>query len=208
MDSELAEKIIESRLQLLYEYERRGVPFDVAKSRVIQEEERWKLLLEFERQNLSFEEAEQRIDHRFQLAKMYKKQGMSAEKARKKVLDEEVIHDFKIEFQALGFPRDQAQKQAERRLWLLDNLEQQGMSPEEASRKVVDIEDELKKSLGIVQGPGSIKSSSRYDSVMAKLSTEEARWQQAEEAVQQHSVNGTGIHEPQDSKQHNARTKP
>lgn len=188
MDSQLADKIVESRLQLLYEYERRRVPFDVARTRVIQEEERWNLLMEFERQNLSFEEAEQRIDHRHQLVKMYEKQGMAVDKARKKVLKEEVIHDFKIEFQSLGFPRDQAQKQAERRLWLLENLEQQGMSAEEASRTVADLEEELKKSLGIMpeKESTSLVSSSRYDSVVAKHSTEEARWQQAEEAVKQH----------------------
>jgi hypothetical protein len=51
-------------MELLFEYERRGVPFVVARERVIEEEERWNLLLEFERQSLPFEEAEARIDHR------------------------------------------------------------------------------------------------------------------------------------------------
>ena len=60
----MASKILESRLELLHEYLRRGVPFVLARERVIEEEERWNLLLEFERQSLPFEEAEQRIDHR------------------------------------------------------------------------------------------------------------------------------------------------
>jgi hypothetical protein len=64
IEPEMAQKILESRMELLFEYERRGVPFVVARERVIEEEERWNLLLEFERQSLPFEEAEARIDHR------------------------------------------------------------------------------------------------------------------------------------------------
>ena len=150
IEPEMANKILESRMELLREYERRGVPFVLARERVIEEEERWNLLLEFERQSLPFEEAEQRIDHRFELMKMYEKNGLPSEEARRKVLDDEVIHDFKDEFIQLGLPREQAQKQAEKRLWMLENLHYQGFSPEEASQKVIMIERELKRSLSLM----------------------------------------------------------
>ena len=150
IEPEMANKILESRMELLREYERRGVPFVLARERVIEEEERWNLLLEFERQSLPFEEAEQRIDHRFELMKMYEKNGLPSEEARRKVLDDEVIHDFKDEFIQLGLPREQAQKQAEKRLWMLEKLHYQGFSPEEASQKVITIERELKRSLSLM----------------------------------------------------------
>ena len=151
IDPETANKILESRMELLREYERRGVPFVLARERVIEEEERWNLLLDFEHQILPFEEAEQRIDHRFELMKMYKKNGLPSEEARRKVLDDEVIHDFKGEFVRLGLPREQAQKQAERRLWMLENLHNQGVSPDEASQRVLTIERELKQSLDLMR---------------------------------------------------------
>ena len=150
IEPEMANKILESRMELLREYERQGVPFVLARERVIEEEERWNLLLEFERQSLPFEEAEQRIDHRFELVKMYEKNGLPSEEARRKVLDDEVIHDFKDEFIQLGLPREQAQKQAEKRLWMLEKLHYQGFSPEEASQKVITIERELKRSLSLM----------------------------------------------------------
>ncbi|XP_076460803.1 uncharacterized protein LOC143293608 [Babylonia areolata] len=147
IDPDTATKILNSRMELLAEYEKRGVPFVVARERVIEEEERWNLLLEFERQVLSFDEAEQRIDHRFELMKMYEKNGYPREEARRKVLDDEVIYDFKRDFVRLGLQREQAQKLAEKRLWMLEHLHYQGLSPEDASEKVVIVERELKRFL-------------------------------------------------------------
>ena len=146
-DSKTVEEMLEHRLELLKDYEKRGVPFDVAKEKVIEDEERWSMLLEFERQSLSFDEAEERIDCRMSLLKTHVGNGCSKEEAKKKVLDEEVIRDFRKEFQQLGMMREQAQKQVEKRLWMLEHLHYQGFSQEAASQKVMTVERELRQIL-------------------------------------------------------------
>ena len=147
---DIAEEMLNSRMSLLGEYEQNGVPFVVASERIIEEEERWNLLLEFERQSLPFEESEQRIDHRYELMKMYEKLGFLVDEARAKLLEDEVIHDFKNEFVKIGLSRYLSRKLAERRLWMLEHLHIQKFTPEEASIRVLDIEHELNKFLSLM----------------------------------------------------------
>jgi hypothetical protein len=87
---------------------------------------------------------------RFELLKLYEKNGMAGEEARRKVLDDEVIQDFREEFVRLGLPKVQAMKQAEKRLWMLEHLHYQGLAPEEASQCVIAVERELKRSVTLM----------------------------------------------------------
>lgn len=75
---------------------------------------------------------------------------MAGEEARRKVLDDEVIQDFREEFVRLGLPKVQAMKQAEKRLWMLEHLHYQGLAPEEASQCVIAVERELKRSVTLM----------------------------------------------------------
>ncbi|XP_076435366.1 uncharacterized protein LOC143275269 [Babylonia areolata] len=163
IDPDTAHEMLEERLELLKEYERRGVPFELAKERVIEDEDRWNLLLEFERQTLTFDEAEERISYRMDLLKAYIVNDCPKEEARKKVLDDEVIRDFRKEFQHLGISREQAQKQVEKRLWMLERFHFKGFSQEAASQKVMKIEREFSKLLqSTKEGEGHRKQSELF----------------------------------------------
>jgi hypothetical protein len=59
-----ADHMLRHRFQLFLDFSKKGVPFDLAVQRVIDQEERSNLLLEFERHALSFEDAEARVDRR------------------------------------------------------------------------------------------------------------------------------------------------
>ncbi|KAL8618017.1 hypothetical protein ACOMHN_021737 [Nucella lapillus] len=147
LDPGTVQEMLEERMQLMKEYEKRGVSFDLAKERVVEDEDRWNLLLEFERQTLSFDEAEERISYRMDLLKAYIVNDCPKEEARKRVLDDEVIRDFRKEFQRLGMERHQAQKHVEKRFWMLERLHYKGFSQGTASRKVMKIERELSRIL-------------------------------------------------------------
>ena len=178
IEPETAARMLESRMDLLAEYEKRQVPFAIARERVIQEEERYNLLLEFERQSLPFEEAEQRMDHRLEIKRMLEEEGLDSEEAQRKVLDDEVIQDFQREFARLGLPREQAEKQAEKRLWMLEHLHFEGLSPEDASQKVIRMEEELIRSLQQMQEESGREKGSRE--------SQTARWMLAGEELEKY----------------------
>ncbi|KAL8618018.1 hypothetical protein ACOMHN_021738 [Nucella lapillus] len=150
----------EAHTRMFAEYERLGIPYDIACDRVLVQENRLAKIGEYMREGLTLKEAQarvRRIEHRKQLIKEYEQQGLDPREARWRALAEEERNKLNEKYESQGFTPLEARAKimvGEDRIHLVQEFERHGMTPEEAMNRAVAEEDRL-KNLEASFGPSS-----------------------------------------------------